>query len=113
MVIDSKKSEVSINCENIEGMEVNKDDQLEITYFLPEGKVHTDNAKGKFVRKVDIMECCENNLILKTYSGIRNQVIQQHTDEKTFKSRLKEMKENYDTRQAKKPNLKNTIGKLF
>jgi len=71
LVIDSKKSEVSINCENIEGMDVNGEDQLVITYYLPEGKGHKDDAQGKFKRKEDIMECCENALILKTYYGIR------------------------------------------
>jgi len=40
MVIDSKKSEVSINCENIETMDVNSEDQLIITYYLPDGKGH-------------------------------------------------------------------------
>lgn len=94
-------------------MDVNGEDQLVITYYLPEGKGHKDDAQGKFKRKEDIMECCENALILKTYYGIRKQIIEVLGSEQDFLAKLQEMKNNYEARQAKKPNLKNTIGKLF
>lgn len=94
-------------------MEINSEDQLLITYFLPEGKIHKDESKNKFIRKVATMECCENSLIMKTYSGIRKQVVEQQGGEKAVKTRLKKMREDYEIRQAKKPNIKNTLGKLF
>ena len=59
------------------------------------------------------MECCENPLILKTYNGIKRQLLEQYGGEKQFKSRLKKMRDDFDERQAKKPNIKNTLGKLF
>lgn len=94
-------------------MEITSEDQLLITYFLPEGKVFKDEEKNKYVRKVAVMECCENSLIMKTYSGIRKQVVELHGGDKQFKSRLRKMRDEYEIRQAKKPNIKNTLGKLF
>lgn len=98
LVIDSKKQEVSINCENIESVDVNSEDQLVVSYFLPEGKAQKNQGLGKFIRKQAIMECCENTLILKTYTGIRKQLIEMCGGEKQFKSRLKKMKEEFEVR---------------
>lgn len=55
LVIDSKKQEISINCENIEEIDINEHDQLAITYYISTGK-----SDDKLLRKTDIMECCEN-----------------------------------------------------
>lgn len=44
------------------------------------------------------MECCENPLILKTYNGIKKQILEQCGGEKQFKSRLKKMKDDFDER---------------
>ena len=51
LVVDSKKSEVTINCEYIEDISVNQDDQIVITYYLPEGKSPKASQKEKFIRK--------------------------------------------------------------
>ena len=51
LVIDSKKSEVTINCEYIEDISVNNEEQLVITYYLPEGKRVYPTDNEKFTRK--------------------------------------------------------------
>lgn len=76
LVMDSKSKEVTINCENIEDISVNQEDQVVITYYLPEGKSPKASEKEKFIRKQDLLECCENNLIIKTYQGIRKQIVE-------------------------------------
>ena len=69
LVIDSRSSETSVNCENVESIEENDKKFLIIVYNLPEGK--DKDGKVKMARKEDKFDCCENQLILKTFSTIR------------------------------------------
>lgn len=69
-----------------------------ITYYLPEGKGNKSEGQAKFIRKQAVMECCENALILKTYNGIKKQIIEQNGSDKEFKSRLKKMKDDFEER---------------
>lgn len=65
LLIDSRKYEMTINVENIEEFSESKEQKLNLVYYLPDEK-----EADKFVRKSETFDCCENGLILKTFSGI-------------------------------------------
>jgi hypothetical protein len=45
-----------------------------MNYYIPDPK--SDNEKEpKFIKKSEIYECCENQLLLKTLTGIRKRII--------------------------------------
>lgn len=69
LVIDSKNSETSVNCDNVVSMEENEKKLLVIQYKLAEGK--DKDGKPNFVNKIDKFDCRENGLIMKTFQGIR------------------------------------------
>lgn len=74
MIIDSKSSEISINCENIEEISECEDERLKLVYYIPEEPTLFGVKDGtiRFTRKQDIIDCCENSLIIKTFNGIKN-----------------------------------------
>ena len=80
LLIDSKSSEISINCENIESF-VMKDDfvGLQIIYFLPQ-KDWLGNQKA-MERRVDEYECAEAEFLVKTFQNIRRKIMQRALQE--------------------------------
>ena len=66
LIIDSKSIEITINCANIEQMCENQERLLKIIYYIPE------IGQNRLQRKQDLIDCCENQLIVKTYIGIRS-----------------------------------------
>ena len=72
LIIDSRQTEKTINCENIEEFIEKDDGRLSLIYFIPE---EAKNEELKFKRQSETFECCENKLILKTYLGIQKRII--------------------------------------
>lgn len=72
LVIDSRSSETSVNCENIESIEENDKKMMVIIYNLPDGK--DKDGKVKMARKEDKFDCCENQLFMKTFKTIQKQI---------------------------------------
>mmetsp|Transcript_657 Transcript_657/g.1239 ORF Transcript_657/g.1239 Transcript_657/m.1239 type:complete len:98 (+) Transcript_657:690-983(+) len=75
LIIDSKAYEYQINCQNItEFVENPENGMLKLTYFIPvepkEGASQASKGTG-FQMKTGSYDCCENELILKTFAGIQ------------------------------------------
>jgi len=79
---------MTINVENVEEFSESKDQKLNLVYYLPDEK-----EQDKFVRKSETFECCENGLILKTFSGIYKQIIEKFGGEKKFEQRMEKLRE--------------------
>jgi hypothetical protein len=87
LLIDSRQYEISINVENIEEFSEIKE-YLNLVYYLPD-----DKNKGKFIRKSEQFDCCENNLILKTFTGILNTIIERMGGVKKFEKRIQALRD--------------------
>jgi hypothetical protein len=62
----------------------NKKGELSLTYYIPDEKM-------KFQKKQELFDCCENNLILKTFNGIHGQIIQHFGGAANYKKHLDEL----------------------
>ena len=73
MVIDGRHETITINFNNIDQFSENQDNaRLTLVYHVPaEPTRFNPNAEG-MVKKKDEFECAENDLILRTFVGIRN-----------------------------------------
>jgi hypothetical protein len=71
LVIESRSYVNTINVSNIEQFEEAKDERLNIVYYTADAKL-----EDKFVKKIEIYDCCQNELILKTFNGIRQRIIE-------------------------------------
>ena len=65
LIIDSRAFENVINCENIEEFVEKPDGKLSLVYYIPDEK-----KEEKLIRKNEIFDCCENQLMLKTFYGV-------------------------------------------
>ena len=76
MVIDGRNETVTINFNNIDQFSENDDTgRLILVYSIPAEPTYLKpNAEG-MVQKTDEFECAENDLILKTFVGIRNKMM--------------------------------------
>ena len=76
MVIDGRHETITINFNNIDQFNENHDTgRLCLVYHIPaEPTRFSPNAEG-MVKKKDEFECAENELILKTFVGIRNKLM--------------------------------------
>ena len=76
MVVDGRSETVTINFNNIDQFSENEDTgRLVLVYHIPaEPTLINRNAEG-MVLKTDEFECAENDLILKTFVGIRNKMM--------------------------------------
>ena len=75
-----------MNCENIEGFSSGKDDKLQLVYFIPDPK-----DQSKFLRKQEQYDCCENRLILKTFTGIQNRIIEQQGGKEQYQAHIEQL----------------------
>ena len=76
MVIDGRHETITINFNNIDQFSENDDTgRLVLVYHMPaEPTLINRNAEG-MVKKRDEFECAENDLILKTFVGLRNKLM--------------------------------------
>ena len=76
MVVDGRHETVTININNIDQLyEVEDTGRLVMVYHMPaEATRFNPNAEG-MVKKKDEFECAENDLMLKTFTGIRNKLM--------------------------------------
>ena len=76
MVIDGRHETVTINFSNIDQFSENDETgRLVLVYSIPaEPTLLNRNAEGMVIR-TDEFECAENDLILKTFVGIRNKMM--------------------------------------
>ena len=71
MVIDYRHETMTINFNNIDQfMENDESGRLILIYHVPSGK-----DDGNMVKRNDEFECAENELILKTFIGIRSKLM--------------------------------------
>jgi hypothetical protein len=96
--MDSRSIEISINCENIEEISECEDLRIRLVYYIPEEPSIFGIKDGtiRFTRKQDIIDCCENHLIIKTFNGIQNQIINNYGGEEKFKKRLHKLKQEFE-----------------
>lgn len=72
LVIDYRHETITINFVNIDQFTENDESgRLVLIYHVPSGK----DVEGSMVRRNDEFECAENELILKTFVGIRNKLM--------------------------------------
>ena len=75
LLIDSKATEISVNCENIESLVMVSDNRFTINYFVPLtdllGRVKGDQLE----RKIEDYECAEAEFIHKTWQNIRSKLV--------------------------------------
>jgi hypothetical protein len=69
LIIDSRAFEIQVNCANIEEFTENKEQKLFLAYYLPGES--TPGSNQTYTRKTEIYECCENELLLKTFESIK------------------------------------------
>ena len=76
LVIDGRHETMTIDFNNIDQFsEIEDSGRLVLVYHIPaEPSRFNQNAAG-MVKKKDEFECAENELILKTFSGIRNRLM--------------------------------------
>ena len=76
MVVDGRHETVTINFNNIDQFTENDETgRLSLVYHMPaEPSTFNPNAEGMVKRK-DEFECAENELITKTFRGIRNKLM--------------------------------------
>ena len=76
IVIDGRHETITINFNNIDQfMENEESGRLILVYHMPaEPSTFKKNVEG-MVKKKDEFECAENELILKTFKGIRNKLM--------------------------------------
>ena len=73
MIVDSKKETIKINCSQIDQLTENNNGNLALVYFMPvqqESFLHIQKL-GELQKIKAEFECCENDLLLKTFNGIR------------------------------------------
>ena len=71
LIIDSRSYMNTVNLMNVENLEETKDGRLTLVYFIADQK-----QDGKFNKKQEIYDCCENELILRTWMGARKRVVE-------------------------------------
>lgn len=71
LVIESRSYVNTINVSNIEVFEESKDERLNLVYYVADPKL-----EDKFLKRIEIYDCCENGLVLKTYNGIRQRIVE-------------------------------------
>ena len=69
MVVDSKQSTVTINIDNVDQFHEDPDTKRLLLVY------HIGDEQGKLQKKKDEFECAEVELLLKTFSGIRNKTV--------------------------------------
>ena len=76
MVIDGRHDTITIDFNNIDQFTENEESgRLVLVYHMPaEPSTFNKNVEGMVKRK-DEFECAENDLILKTFVGIRNKLM--------------------------------------
>ncbi len=76
MVIDGRSETITINMHNIDQFYENEENgRLLLIYHMPaEPSAFNRNAEGMVKRK-DEFECAENEMLLKTFKGIRNKLV--------------------------------------
>ena len=76
MVIDGRHETITINFDNIDQFVENEESgRLQLVYHMPaEPSTFNKNVEGMVKRK-DEFECAENDLVLKTFVGIRNKLM--------------------------------------
>ena len=76
MVVDGRHETITINFNNIDQFcENDETGRLNLVYHMPaEPSTFNPNAEGMVKRK-DEYECAENDLITKTFVGIRNKLM--------------------------------------
>ena len=76
MVVDGRHETITINFNNIDQFAENDETgRLSLVYHMPaEPSTFNPNAEGMVKRK-DEYECAENELITKTFRGIRNKLM--------------------------------------
>lgn len=76
MVVDGRHETITVNFNNIDQFTENEESgRLVVVYHMPaEPSAFNRNAEGMVKRK-DEFECCENELITKTFVGIRNKMM--------------------------------------
>ena len=84
MVIDGRSETITINVHNIDQFSENEENgRLVLVYHMPaEPTAFNRNAEGMVKRK-DEFECAENELLLKTFKGIRNKLVGTASDPET------------------------------
>lgn len=68
MIIDCKAYEIAVSFDSIELFAENKDDKINIVYYVP------SNEKGELLKRNEVYECAENELIMKTYKSIKSTI---------------------------------------
>lgn len=78
MVVDGRHETFVINFNNIDQFTENEDNgRLVLVYHMPAEPTTFKRtvAEGEMVKRKDEFECAENELILKTFVGIRNKLM--------------------------------------
>ena len=77
LVIDGRHETVTIDINNIDQMAENEENgRLVLVYHMPaESSTFNKNVDGNMVRRKDEFECAENELLMKTFKGIRNKLM--------------------------------------
>ncbi len=73
MLIDTSESELSISLEHIDSMVYNTQIKaIRLIYFVPKKRLIGDDILEK---RYDEFECCEYQLLLKTFNNVRLKVM--------------------------------------
>ena len=74
LFIDSRKEEVSINCENIESFTLDaKSGHLRLVYSIAKMD-WLGRQTDEMVQQVDEIDCAEREELLKVYNGVRERL---------------------------------------
>lgn len=65
--------------------------KLNFTYFIPDGKTHTDISKQRYKMVYEQYDCCENTLLLKTYQGVLKKIVDNFGGEEAFKVHIEKI----------------------
>lgn len=68
--VEGKNYSLNINFELIDSFTENKENKLQLNYFLP----NTDSPGSKMKRMSEVFECCENEEIIKVFKNISRSI---------------------------------------
>lgn len=84
LFVDTKSEETSINCENIDSfVRDEKTQRLTIVYWVAK-KDFFGKPQKELEQKIEIYECAEGELMLKTFNGIRNKIMGEQNRKEQF-----------------------------
>ena len=82
-----------------------KENKINMVYYFPDEKENEDGSL-KWIKKSQVFECCEYQLVLKTFEGIRKRIIDNMGSKEQLMAHLEDLSQQTDVKQKQKEKAK-------